>query len=236
MATDPSKQEASTSSIEKQVPPIAATAASVSSPCDATLAQALYAVETLTQVFGFDADAANQAVNAVGIDATACYNYILDQGLGTDKGGAIYPIDTCPHLNDCHFQLQASKLASDLWQIPCMYQTSIKKVGQLKGAVDTLNEDGSCPAIGENWLCLECGLICCSRYVNGHGLQHWEETKQEGNGEEEEEDVGHCLALSLADLSVWCHVCNAYLKHDKLTPLLQRLETLKFPENSAKDT
>ena len=69
----------------------AAAAAASSSGGDATLAQALYCVETLTQVFGFSDDAANEAVNAVGADPTTCYNYILDKGLGQDHGGAVYP-------------------------------------------------------------------------------------------------------------------------------------------------
>jgi hypothetical protein len=181
----------------------------------------------ITQVFGFDMDAANQAVDAVGIDATLCYNYILDQGLGKDKGGAIYPIDTCPHLHTHHFRVQPNQLLEHTFQLPCMHKTITKKVGQLKGAADGIEskDDGSCSALGENWLCLECGQIQCSRYVNGHGLQHWEHSTTTT-------DDGHCLAVSLADLSVWCHVCNAYLKHETLKPLLQRLEALKFPSTT----
>ena len=54
---------------------------------DVTLAQALTAIDTLTNVYGFDQEVANKAVDAVGADVTACYNYILDAGLGQDQGG-----------------------------------------------------------------------------------------------------------------------------------------------------
>jgi hypothetical protein len=213
-------------------PPLAAAAASNSSPGDATLVQALYAAESLIQLFGFDADAANQAVDAVGTDLTTCYNYILDQGLGDDKGGAIYPIDSCPHL-DQHGQVLLHLLVDPLlgenqnpMLAPCCHHHSLKKKppsGGLKGE-DATSDNGTCP-MGENWLCLECGDVYCSRYVNGHGLQHWKDTASTQGGD------GHCIAVSLADLSVWCHVCSSYLRHERLTPLLKRLEALKFPTN-----
>jgi hypothetical protein len=238
MSSDPPKE--ATPSDEA---PAAAAAASSSSGGDAiTLAQALHAVETLTQVFGFDAEAASQAVDAVGIDVTLCYNYILDQELGTDQGGAIYPIDTCPHLLDTthhHRQVQPNQLLENTFHVPCMFQktTTNNRVGQLKGDGDVGNsiiqQDGSCSALGENWLCLECGQIHCSRYVHGHGLQHWEDSKNTTTTDTDKNDDGHCLAVSLADLSVWCHVCKAYLKHETLKPLLQRLEALKFSSTDA---
>ena len=28
--------------------------------------------------------------------------------------------------------------------------------------------------------------------------------------------IGHCIALSLSDLSIWCYACENYIKHDKL--------------------
>jgi ribosomal protein L33 len=37
------------------------------------------------------------------------------------------------------------------------------------------------------------------------------------------------VMVSLADLSVWCHECSAYLIHDNLRPTLRKLELLKFP-------
>jgi len=50
-------------------------------------------------------------------------------------------------------------------------------------------DDGS-----EVWVCLTCAHAGCSRHVGGHAAAHHDAT-------------GHPLALSLADLSVWCYDC-----------------------------
>ena len=56
----------------------------------------------------------------------------------------------------------------------------------------------ACGATGEVWVCLACGAVGCSRYIEGHGAAH-------------AAAAGHPLALSLADMSVWCYGCEAYL-------------------------
>ena len=43
--------------------------------------------------------------------------------------------------------------------------------------------------------------VYCSRYVEGHALDHTEATK-------------HPLALSFADFSVWCYPCNSYIDNE----------------------
>ena len=148
----------------------------------------------------------------------------------------------------------------------------------------------SCPK-GENWLCLDCGMLLCSRYANGHAKMHWEDTKEEeetsirsvgggvadnnaddakkassGSGEENhkadhasddtkeaekdttatnndadmsdapvQDGAGHCIAVSLADLSVWCYECSAYLQHPSLDALTKQLESIKFGNNDDDD-
>ena len=58
----------------------------------------------------------------------------------------------------------------------------------------------SCGSEGENWLCLSCKSVFCSRYQNGHAVQH------------ASSDEGCCsIHLSFADLSVWDHKQEAYL-------------------------
>jgi NAD-dependent deacetylase sirtuin 2 len=136
-----------------------------------------------------------------------------------------------------HIKIIASELPKDPHQLPCGHfseqkpstNTNINSERapvRLKGEdVDDEGPPESCP-IGENWLCLECGKVRCSRYVNKHGLTHWEDTKTDENPH------GHCIAVSLADLSVWCHLCSAYLKHPALQPLVQQLEQMKFSDDS----
>ena len=189
------------------------------------LAKCLQTVETLTSVFGFDSEVAKSAVDTVGPDATACYNYILDENMAEDKGGAIYPIDNCPHL-ERHCKISKSQIPNRPMQVPCcggggggIGSNSNAVVAGLKGDKEM---DGSCP-LGENWLCLQCGKVHCSRYVNGHCAEHWEYSKTNDDNE------GHCIAVSFADLSVWCYECQSYIRNEKLlTPLLKQLEEYKF--------
>lgn len=188
---------------------------------DATIAQVFQSIETLTSVFNFTPEVAQQAIEAVGIDVTECYNYILDKGLGKDQGGPIVPIDHCPHVHH-HVKLSLEQLPSP--HALCHQGNNVSSsTGKAKGDVQ---DDGTCPP-GENWGCLECGTIGCSRYVNGHGMLHYEESleSEETKGED---GAGHCIAVSMADLSVWCHACNAYLKDRRLDTVVKTLQQLKF--------
>jgi uncharacterized SAM-binding protein YcdF (DUF218 family) len=191
---------------------------------DMTIAQALLMVKTLTSLFGFSFEAANESVNAVGAhDLQACCDYIWDRELGADGGGAIAPIDDCPHLTRA-LQITSSAIPLDVFGRPCCYFAKKDKSepsGQLKNDID--ESTGMCP-MRENWICLSCSDVYCSRYVNGHGLCHWKETSA-NNGD------GHCVLVSLTDLSVWCNVCGAYLIHESLQPIVQRLQQIKFPDN-----
>ena len=64
-------------------------------------------------------------------------------------------------------------------------------------SVDVCEPCKECAHIGENWLCLMCSMVYCSRYVNSHMVAH--------NAEE----PGHMIALSYSDISVWCYECDS---------------------------
>lgn len=216
---------------DSSVPDAAVASADNTINDDATVAQTLQAIEQLTSVFGFDAEVASEAVDHVGPDVTAAYNWILDRGAGEDHGGPIIPRLDCPHIS-LHMRVTPDMLSVDQ---PCSHFAEEGRVkgtgGKTGGAKDDTDAEGSCPS-GENWICLECGVTRCSRYVNAHGLAHWETTREEaleGKRRGEENDgAGHCIAVSLADLSVWCYECNAYLKHPALSDITKHLEDLKF--------
>ena len=55
-----------------------------------------------------------------------------------------------------------------------------------------------CANVGENWLCLTCSEVLCSRYVNCHMVDHNAESQ-------------HPVALSFSDASVWCYSCDSYI-------------------------
>ncbi|EGG21466.1 6-phosphogluconate dehydrogenase [Cavenderia fasciculata] len=68
----------------------------------------------------------------------------------------------------------------------------------------------------ENWICLKCGVIGCSRHVAGHAAQHYLENAE------------HSLSASFSDLSVWCYECDAYVTAPCLAQFLEILGIVKF--------
>ncbi|KAI3880999.1 hypothetical protein MKW92_002618 [Papaver armeniacum] len=108
--------------------------------------------------------------------------------------GWVEALTSCDHLNS---------LSSQLSQIPTP-DTPCNK----------------CRNLVENWLCLCCKEVLCSRFVNKHMLEHYQEQN-------------HCLALSYSDLSVWCFSCNAYLDAQvivELRPVYETAYRMKFGE------
>eukprot|EP01125_Pyxidicula_operculata_P001223 TRINITY_DN11153_c0_g1_i1.p1 TRINITY_DN11153_c0_g1~~TRINITY_DN11153_c0_g1_i1.p1 ORF type:complete len:197 (+),score=25.18 TRINITY_DN11153_c0_g1_i1:60-650(+) len=85
---------------------------------------------------------------------------------------------------------------------------------QLKSAYHS-NKCHSCNDNRENWVCLHCGTVSCSRYVRGHASQH-------GN------DQKHYIGLSFSDLSFWCYECDEYLKARPLLPFYRAAQEAKF--------
>ncbi|CAD7949329.1 unnamed protein product [Amoebophrya sp. A25] len=86
----------------------------------------------------------------------------------------------------------------------------------------------SCPQCGEtseNWLCLRCAGVYCSRYKNEHALFHYIETMSE---QENQGAKPHSVSLSFSDLSFWCYMCDSYVVAPELVPLRRFFEQQKF--------
>jgi uncharacterized UBP type Zn finger protein len=143
--------------------------------------------------------------------------WLLDNG-EEDKGGAVQ-FKHCMHLDDPNLQLLPSQRL-------------------------VFGHDCSKGCAGkENWLCLSCGETLCGRYSNKHSLQHWQQTQK---SEEAMITVaaaaagakasGHCIAIGVSDLSVWCYQCDSYVEHDRLRPLINQMQRLKFGESSSVDS
>lgn len=115
-----------------------------------------------------------------------------------DQGGIIIPKQTCEHVQ----YVQLLKTIKSMEKNQCI----------------------DCESTKENWLCLSCGEIHCSRYVNNHGKEHWLFTLLT----DEQYNMGHCLTISLQDLSVWCYPCKSYIKNLGLNSLIKKLQTIKF--------
>lgn len=75
-----------------------------------------------------------------------------------------------------------------------------------------------CEDATENWVCLICYRVLCSRFVNEHMMHH-------ASAEQ------HLLALSCSDLSVWCYGCEDYVDNEVLHPMKNEAHMKKFGES-----
>ncbi|CEM39381.1 unnamed protein product [Vitrella brassicaformis CCMP3155] len=82
---------------------------------------------------------------------------------------------------------------------------------ELPARVDAHAPCMDCGDRGENWLCLKCYGVRCSRYRNGCHQAHVQAS-------------GHLIAKSLVDLSTWCNGCSEYIK----SPLLRRINDMCY--------
>lgn len=117
----------------------------------------------------------------------------VSSSLSLEEGGgfAVYPKTDCPHVE----QLTLNNLAIDV-RSPC----------------------SQCGDASENWLCLGCGSVCCSRYVKGHMAEHMQTVCKDG------------ICSSFSDFSFWCYACDSYIVHSKLAPIRAALNLSKFGE------
>ena len=106
-------------------------------------------------------------------------------------GYAVYPKTDCPHIGDVvlnNIEIDCGK--------PC----------EVCGDKD------------ENWVCLLCNKVRCSRYKNKHMVDHVEEE-------------GRChkaIVASYADFSFWCNKCEDYISHPSLHIVRKAMEISKF--------
>ncbi|KAI8906231.1 hypothetical protein DFJ77DRAFT_478067 [Powellomyces hirtus] len=82
-------------------------------------------------------------------------------------------------------------------------------------AVDITSPCSACGDSNENWRCVECQGIFCSRYVQGHMQAHYDQAR-------------HPVAVSYTDLSSWCYECSDYIDSPILHPLRSAIHEQKF--------
>jgi len=159
---------------------------------------------------GFSEARSREALENIGdpSDLQLAVSWLLDHG-EEDKGGAV-EFKHCPHLDLGKPLLRPEDLRFDN---ACIHGC--------KGS--------------ENWVCLTCGESRCGRYMKKHSIEHWCLTKKNeeavvtiAESSKGHECLGHFVTLSFSDLSVWCYECEAYVDHERLKPLVKRMESLKF--------
>jgi len=101
---------------------------------------------------------------------------LKDLLLSSNEFHAVVPLTYCPHLEEVK-------------PVPC------------KSVMRHDNPCKECNSCDENWVCLICYQVYCSRFVNSHMIEHNKQTK-------------HSVVLSFSDLSVWCYTCEAYLDNE----------------------
>jgi histone deacetylase 6 len=107
-----------------------------------------------------------------------------------DQPFAVQPLLFCPHLEEINQPDDNVKIDA---RAPCV----------------------KCADRKENWICLSCYQVYCSRFVNGDMSAHHEATK-------------HPMALSFSDMSVWCYVCDSYVHNELLMKAKELAYESKF--------
>lgn len=128
-------------------------------------------------------------------------------------GFAVEPRSDCPHvlLPQTHLgALTQAEADGDQLTSDDKLENLCRYVSQHS---DCEHED--CDEDRENWLCLQCGKLYCSRYRNGHMAEHCDQLDHENND--------HCIAVSLCDLSFWCYKCDSYIQSPHLRQLSSKL-------------
>lgn len=108
---------------------------------------------------------------------------------------AVAPKLDCPHLVEVDVTAILQRFSKDILARPC----------------------ASCQDFSENWMCLQCEEVYCSRYVQEHMLMHGIESE-------------HRVVVSFSDASFWCYGCESYIYSPQLGQLARKIGKIKFPE------
>ena len=162
--------------------------------------------ERLVEDLGYASDLADRAVEALDgpTDINLAILWLQQHEDDADHGGAVEFV-RCPHLDDAAVGLID----------PALLTSRAHVLPRARCAT------GGCTPSPEQWVCLQCGGVHCGRYVSEHALAH------------HRAHPTHITAASLADLSIHCYACDAYVRHPRLHPLRARLRALKFGNRRA---
>ena len=95
----------------------------------------------------------------------------------------------------------------------CPHLDSVRKNFKVE-EFDIHRKCKTCDNEGENWICLCCHMVFCSRYVHEHMVIHSTESN-------------HLVALSFSDISVWCYGCDDYVDNAQLYEMKNALHKNK---------
>ena len=117
---------------------------------------------------------------------------------------AVEPRTDCPHIAEENLDKFASYL-----------HLSLKKYDKkAKEHVFSKIPCKDCESTKENWICLDCSEVFCSRYEKGHMSAHNTSSK-------------HPIAFSFSDGSFWCYDCDSYVTNVELGKLRKTFGVIK---------
>jgi NAD-dependent SIR2 family protein deacetylase len=119
------------------------------------------------------------------------------------QSGAVNPKTDCPHIPQCFAPGSAAASGRPL-------------------QINLQGKCNSCESANENWLCLVCLNIGCSRFVHGHGVEHFERTQ-------------HAVALSFADYMTWCYECDEYVTSKTIEAVADVVQKLRNEAQEASE-
>jgi len=108
---------------------------------------------------------------------------------------AVDPKTDCPHEKELDLKELSEAITREKINMPCK----------------------DCQDTKENWMCLYCKEVFCSRYVNSHMSAHHQQT-------------GHKVALSFSDGSFWCYSCDSYVYSGGYRSLAIKFGNEKFAD------
>lgn len=141
------------------------------------------------------------------------YLHELRDELLNEEIFAVVPLNHCPHLSLLDPTTAPERNLDTLPNI----QIATSNLSTLILGIDTEAACAACDSSIENWICLHCFAVFCSRFVQEHMLFHHLDTQ-------------HPLALSIRDLSVWCFACDAYVDNAVLYKYKNAAHKSKFGE------
>lgn len=137
---------------------------------------------------------------------------------GEDEAGfSVTPKSNCPHIASNSFIIYEPFINP---QSSSATTTSSKSIASSETIYSENLKCSLCSVIDEVWVCLRCGFSGCGRFKNKHMLKH-----------ASNQTAASCtpvVAMSLADLSTWCFVCDDYITHPKLEIPFRELHHAKI--------
>lgn len=138
-------------------------------------------------------------------------------GISSGAGAAGGFKTVTEYMADVKHDLENEKMFAVYPKTDCPHLAELPSAEQQPQRIDTKQLCSVCSTNRENWWCLHCNEICCGRYVNEHMMFHHLSSE-------------HPLALSFADLSVWCYKCQSYIDNPHLFKYKNLAHIDKFGE------